>query len=78
MKGKIFLVLLSTTMAMVSFSQTTKQVIDKAAKDPQAKENAAKADVFLHKKKIIADSSSLQPPPAYKKKKKHTKRCDQK
>lgn len=75
MNRKIFLLLLSTSMAMVSFSQT-KQVIDKAAKDPQAKENAAKADVFLHNKKIITDSSSLQPLPAYKKKKKHAKRCN--
>ncbi|MGN6165572.1 MAG: hypothetical protein ACTHOF_13625 [Flavisolibacter sp.] len=75
MKGKIFLLLLSITVAMVSFSQTTRQVIDKAAKDPHAKENAAKADVLLHDKKVITDSSALLQQPAHKKKKKHTKRC---
>ena len=69
------MLLLSTTVAMISFSQTTKPVIDKAVKSSQAKENAAKADVFLHNKKIITDTSSLENLPAYKKKKKHTKRC---
>ena len=69
--------LFSTFVAMVSFSQTTKQAIDKAAKNPQRQENAAKADVRLHNKKIITDSSSLQQTPANKKKKKkHAKRCN--
>lgn len=76
MNRKMFLLLFSTFVAMASFSQTTKQVIDKAAKNPQTKENAAKADVRLHNKKVIADSSSLQQTPANKKKKKHARRCN--
>ncbi len=45
---------------MASFAQTINENIDKAAKNPSTKENAAKADVRLHDKKIITDSVSIK------------------
>ena len=45
---------------MASFAQTINENIDKAAKNPSTKENAAKADVRLHDKKTITDSSSIK------------------
>jgi hypothetical protein len=77
MKKKINLFALSTFLSMASLAQTVQQNIDKAAKDPSTKENAAKADVRLHDKKTIADSASLatsQEASAISKRKK-TKSC---
>jgi hypothetical protein len=42
-------------MSFPAFSQTA-PAIDKALRDPKRSENAAKADVYLHKKHVIADS----------------------
>lgn len=61
MNKKILLLAFITSLSMASFAQTINKNIDKAAKDPATKENAAKADVRLHDKKIITDSSSVQP-----------------
>ena len=49
---------------IASMSQTVAPEIEKAIKDPKAKENSAKADVYIQDKKIIAT-----PPPEKKKKK---------
>jgi len=69
--NKLLLTGLITCLSMASFAQSAKEKIDKVAKDPMTKENAAKADVRLHDKKIIADSSSITATqnPAKKKKK---------
>jgi len=58
---KKFSVLVSTLLfiSMVSFSQTTKENIERLARDPKTTENAAKADVYIvANKKIIGDDSS--------------------
>ena len=58
---KKFSVLVSTLLfiSMVSFSQTTKENIERLSRDPQTIENAAKADVYIVKsKKIISDDCS--------------------
>jgi hypothetical protein len=61
MNKKIFLLTtFLTALSMTSFSQTIKDNIDKAAKNPSTKENAAKADVHLHNKTTIIDSSFLK------------------
>jgi hypothetical protein len=60
MNKKIFLLAIVTSLSMASFAQTINENIDKAAKNPSTKENAAKADVRLHDKKIITDSSSIK------------------
>ena len=65
MTRKIRILLLSLALAPVAaMSQTASPVIVKAMKDPKAKENSAKADVYVQDKKIIATS-----PPEKKKKK---------
>ena len=46
-------------ISMISFSQTTKDKIEKLSKDPKTSENAAKADVYIiNNKKIICDTTS--------------------
>jgi predicted GTPase len=50
-------------MSISAFSQTA-PAIDKAFKDPKREENAAKADVYLHKEPVIADSIQQAPAPA--------------
>jgi hypothetical protein len=63
-------------LSATAFSQAAKQHIDKAAKNPATKENAAKADVYIHKKKVISDSTleeTKQPLSSADKKKK--KKC---
>ncbi len=45
---------------MYSFSQTVSENIEKAAKDPKAKENAAKADVYVADKKIVSNDNQSQ------------------
>jgi hypothetical protein len=69
------LIMLTIIMGLSAsaFSQSVKQNIDKAAKNPTTKENAAKADVYIHKKKTISDSTlagKKQPLSAVDKKKK--------
>jgi hypothetical protein len=44
---------------MMSFSQTTKDNIEKLSKDPRTAERAAKADVYqLKNKKVISDTAT--------------------
>jgi hypothetical protein len=80
MNKKIFLpAVFVTALSTTAFSQTIKDNIDKAAKNPLTKENAAKADVRLHNKTTIIDSSSLKSPSQtsaidQKKKKKNCKK----
>lgn len=77
MNKKIILLAIVSTLYMTSFSQTTKENINKAAKDPATKENAAKADVRLHNKQIIMDSTVQKPQAVYisgKKKKVYRKK----
>ncbi len=57
---KIFILLSFSFVSLYSFSQTVSETIEKAAKDPKAKENAAKADVYVADKTII--SSDRQAP----------------
>ena len=46
---------------MISFSQATKDHIEKLSKDPKTSENAAKADVYITKnKKAICDTTSAR------------------
>lgn len=45
-------------LSLNSFSQTVNDKINKQAKDPATKENAAKADVYIQKN-IIADTATL-------------------
>ncbi len=72
------LLFLLSFIAMTSFGQTVQEKIDKAAKDPKTEENAAKADVYLHRHNIGADTLKTTKPqpaaPANKKKKKACKK----
>lgn len=56
--NKISLLLASVVICGSALAQDVKKKIDEHAKDPKTKENAAKADVFIQKKRIIADSSA--------------------
>jgi hypothetical protein len=75
MNRKLTLLITATLFSMASFAQTVKEGIDKAAKDPATKENAAKADVKLLDKTIITNNSSnpAVQNSAIDKKKKHKK-----
>lgn len=58
-------------------AQSVRENLDKLAKDPKTAENAAKADVYIHKKnRTISDSTqqAAQKQPATTRKKK-TKNC---
>lgn len=59
-----------------ALSQTVKDNLDKLYADPKTAENAAKADVRLHNKKLIADTTTTKTGEgiAPKKKKKNCKR----
>ena len=47
--------------AMPSFAQDVKQNLEKVKADPKTAENAAKADVYIHKKnRVIHDSTTTQ------------------
>ena len=65
-------------ISMMTFSQTTKDNIEKLSKDPKTVENAAKADVYIVKsKKNISDPTLKQasnPPSASKNTRKKKKR----
>lgn len=54
---KILILLSFSFLSLYSFSQTVSENIEKAAKDPKTKENAAKADVYVADKKIISNDS---------------------
>lgn len=58
-------------------AQTTRDKIDQAAKDPKRAENAAKADVYIHKKNRTLIDSAQQTPQqaAATTKKKKSKKC---
>lgn len=76
MNKTILLLLTVFTLGTLNASaQKIQEQVDKAAKDPKRTENAAKADVYIHKKRI-ADSiqPSVQPSPATTNKKK-SKKC---
>jgi hypothetical protein len=55
-----FILIMSGILVFSSYSnaQTIGEKIDKHAKDPKTKENAAKADVYIVEQKVIADSSA--------------------
>ena len=55
---KFILLTLVTSLSAGAFAQSVKQNIDKAASNPTTKENAAKADVYIHDKKVISDSTA--------------------
>lgn len=55
MQKKIIMLTAFTIIAGSAFSQTA-PAIDKSLKDPKRAENAAKADVYVQKNKVIADS----------------------
>ena len=44
-------------ISIATLAQSVRAGIEKAAKNPSTKENAAKADVRMHDKRVIADSS---------------------
>lgn len=80
MNKKLLTVVLFLGLSSGAFSQAVKQTIDKAAKNPATKENAAKADVRLIKKKAIKDSAdqrNTQPTCPSRKKKKNASRSTQ-
>jgi hypothetical protein len=58
------MVMLTSFGVLSSNAQDIKQKIDKAIKDPKAKENSAKADVYtVKKKKTIIDSTKIAAKP---------------
>lgn len=60
MKTKFFTIAFSVCLlSLNSISQTVRDKIEKQAKDPITKENAAKADVYVQKK-IIFDTVTLK------------------
>ena len=80
MNKKVFLMALATSLSVVCSAQTVKENVDKAARQPARNENAAKADVRLHDKKVITDTSSLKPDQQVQSnnKKKKKKSCNRK
>jgi len=80
MNKNVYLMVLATSLSVVSFAQTVKENVDKAARQPARNENAAKADVRLHDKKVITDTSSLKPDQQVQSnnKKKKKKSCNRK
>lgn len=84
MQKKITLLASVVLMCGASLAQDVKKKIDEHAKDPKTKENAAKADVFIQNKRIVADTTaqykagsttSKKVSPTTKKKKTSKKRC---
>ena len=67
----ILLAGLALFATLPSFSQDVKQQLEKAKSDPKTAENAAKADVYIHKKnRVIHDSTAISQATLNKKKKK--------
>ena len=59
MSQRVILILLGVLyFSNYSNAQTIREKIDKQAKDPKTKENAAKADVYIVDQKVIADSNA--------------------
>lgn len=63
MNRQLILLAMMSTISAAAFTQseqkqTTKENLSKAINAPDRKENAAKADVFILNKKIVADSST--------------------
>jgi len=56
--SKILLLAVALSISGLSFSQDVQKKIDEAAKDKKTRENAAKADVFIAKKRNIFDSTT--------------------
>ncbi|MBD0375806.1 MAG: hypothetical protein ICV51_09280 [Flavisolibacter sp.] len=54
-RKKGILLSLFACITMASFGQTIQEKIDKVAKDQKTEENAAKADVYLHRHDIGAE-----------------------
>ncbi len=57
MRKKLLLMFAVTVLYMSSMAQTIRDNLDRLAKDPNTKEMAAKADVYIINKKIIHDST---------------------
>jgi hypothetical protein len=74
---KIVLPAIFVCMSLSAISQTV-PAIDKALRDPKRSENEAKADVYPHKKHIIADSLPPAPAPVSKMEKRKKKSCKRK
>ncbi len=70
---KYFYTLMILGGAITCFSQTTKQQLDKAKKDPRRVENAAKADARLINQKNIVDTTRRLNSAIPKRKKPHKK-----
>ena len=62
MHRKNSLLSLSVLISMATSAQKVKEGIDKAARNPSTKENAAKADVRLMDKTALVDTSLLKTP----------------
>lgn len=76
-KAILFILPLLSLGSLDASAQKIQDKIDKAARDPKTAENAAKADVYIHKKnRSIMDSTqqAAQKTSAVTKKKK-SKRC---
>jgi hypothetical protein len=56
MNKRLLLLITLASVSIASFAQDVKAKIDVQAKDPATKERAAKADVFIQNKHIIADT----------------------
>jgi hypothetical protein len=58
MNKRILLLIALASVSIVSLAQDVKAKIDRHAKDPATKERAAKADVFIQNKHVVADTVS--------------------
>lgn len=76
-KAIVFILPLLSLGSLSASAQKVDDKIDKVARDPKTAENAAKADVYIHKKSrtIMDTTQSTAQQPATSKKKK-SKRCN--
>jgi len=58
MKKQLLLFCIAGLVTLASYGQATTEKLNQLKKDPQTNEHAAKADVFIIDKKIVADSST--------------------
>ena len=83
MNKRSLLLITLASISVASFAQDVKDKIDVQAKDPATKERAAKADVFIQNRHIIADTVGYnrgntlnqKTPATTTKKKKSKKQC---
>ena len=69
----------SLFITVKTFAQTVKEKIEQSIKDPKAKENAAKADVYIQDKTKLTDSATIRKEEAVTNQKKRAKKyCKQK